>query len=141
MPIRRDPFLANVQERGEYATTQEADRVARVILALLGAHLVGTLRAELAARLPETYALILLNPCRPRNPSRPNDSSARPPPGSRAQPRRRPWGTQAPSCPQRPPARAMTSPARSSFSCHPATTSSSATPTPPDLSPVRRPDP
>ena len=33
-----------------------------MVLALLGAHLVGTVRAELAARLPETFALILLNP-------------------------------------------------------------------------------
>ncbi|MFJ9080146.1 DUF2267 domain-containing protein [Streptomyces sp. NPDC102278] len=62
MSMRREPFLDHVREHGEYATTEEADRVARVVLALLGAHLVGTVRAALAARLPETYALILLNP-------------------------------------------------------------------------------
>ncbi|MER7735435.1 DUF2267 domain-containing protein [Streptomyces erythrochromogenes] len=62
MPIHREPFLAHVQERGEYGTTEEADRAARVVLALLGAHLVGTVRAELAARLPETCALTLINP-------------------------------------------------------------------------------
>ncbi|MFF7300497.1 DUF2267 domain-containing protein [Streptomyces sp. NPDC008265] len=62
MPIHRESFLAHVQERGEYETTQEADRAARIVLALLGAHLVGTVRADLAARLPETYALVLLNP-------------------------------------------------------------------------------
>ncbi|MFF0205190.1 DUF2267 domain-containing protein [Streptomyces sp. NPDC005017] len=62
MPMRRESFLAGVQERGKYETAEEADRVARVVLALLGAHLVGTVRAELAARLPESYALILLNP-------------------------------------------------------------------------------
>ncbi|GHI02755.1 hypothetical protein Scel_10760 [Streptomyces cellostaticus] len=32
------------------------------MLALLGAHLVSEVRAELAARLPEEWALILLNP-------------------------------------------------------------------------------
>ncbi|MFG2303644.1 DUF2267 domain-containing protein [Actinacidiphila glaucinigra] len=60
--MRPQAFLARVQERGEYPTRQEADRAARVVLGLLGAHVVGAERAELAARLPETYALILLNP-------------------------------------------------------------------------------
>ncbi|MEC4575066.1 DUF2267 domain-containing protein [Streptomyces virginiae] len=72
MPIRRETFLDHVQERGEYETTEEADRVARVVLALLGAHLVGTVRAELAARLPETYALILLNPLQAAEPLSPD---------------------------------------------------------------------
>ena len=71
MPIRTESFLARVQERGEYANLEEADRVARVVLALLGAHLVGTVRAELAARLPETYALILLNPLQAAEPLSP----------------------------------------------------------------------
>ncbi|GHB52352.1 hypothetical protein GCM10010347_22800 [Streptomyces cirratus] len=62
MALRWEAFLDQVQERGEYDTPEEADRAARVVLALLGAHIVGTERAELAARLPETYALILLNP-------------------------------------------------------------------------------
>ncbi len=62
MTLRQDAFLERVQERGKYATRQEADRAARVVLALLGAHLVGEDRARAAARLPETYALILLNP-------------------------------------------------------------------------------
>ncbi|MFF3256235.1 DUF2267 domain-containing protein [Actinacidiphila glaucinigra] len=62
MAMRPEAFLAQVQERGEYPTRQEADRTARVVLGLLGAHVVGEERAELAARLPETYALILLNP-------------------------------------------------------------------------------
>ncbi|MFF7211811.1 DUF2267 domain-containing protein [Streptomyces sp. NPDC008238] len=60
--MRPEAFLARVQERGEYPTPQEADRAARVVLGLLGAHVVGQERVELAARLPETYALILLNP-------------------------------------------------------------------------------
>ncbi|MFF3728224.1 DUF2267 domain-containing protein [Streptomyces erythrochromogenes] len=72
MPIRRESFLAHVQERGEYETTEEADRAARVVLALLGAHLVGSVRADLAARLPETYALILLNPLQASEPLSPD---------------------------------------------------------------------
>ncbi|MFK0012972.1 DUF2267 domain-containing protein [Streptomyces sp. NPDC091027] len=71
MPIHRESFLAHVQERGEYETTEEADRAARVVLALLGAHLVGTVRADLAARLPETYALVLLNPLQAAEPLSP----------------------------------------------------------------------
>ncbi|ARH89608.1 MULTISPECIES: DUF2267 domain-containing protein [Streptomyces] len=72
MSMRWEAFLAHVQERGEYATPQEAERVARVVLALLGAHLVGEERAELAARLPETYALILLNPLQAAEPLDPD---------------------------------------------------------------------
>jgi uncharacterized protein (DUF2267 family) len=71
MPIRPDAFLAQVQERGEYRTRAEAERAARVVLALLGAHLAGGVRAELAARLPETYALILLNPLQAAEPLTP----------------------------------------------------------------------
>jgi uncharacterized protein (DUF2267 family) len=62
MVMRWDAFLAAVQERGEYSSREEAERAGRVVLGLLGAHLVGSERAELAARLPETYALVLLNP-------------------------------------------------------------------------------
>ncbi|MFC9845853.1 DUF2267 domain-containing protein [Streptomyces sp. NPDC060223] len=71
MSMRREAFLAHVQERGEYETPEDADRVARVVLALLGAHLVGSVRAELAARLPEAYALILLNPLQAAEPLSP----------------------------------------------------------------------
>ncbi|WP_031153957.1 DUF2267 domain-containing protein [Streptomyces xanthophaeus] len=71
MPIRREAFLTHVQERGEYESVEEADRAARVVLALLGAHLVGAVRAELAARLPETYALVLLNPLQAAEPLTP----------------------------------------------------------------------
>ena len=60
--LQRQAFLNHVKERGEYGTLQEAERAARVVLALLGAHLVGQVRAQLAARLPEDFALILLNP-------------------------------------------------------------------------------
>lgn len=55
-------FLTQVEDRGEYRGPSEADRAARVVLALLGAHLNGRVRAELAARLPEEFALVLLNP-------------------------------------------------------------------------------
>ncbi|GGY62344.1 hypothetical protein GCM10010326_66520 [Streptomyces xanthochromogenes] len=66
--MRAETFLAQVQERGKYSTPQKAERAARTVLALLGAHLVGEVRAELAARLPESFALILLNPLRATEP-------------------------------------------------------------------------
>lgn len=62
MALRREAFLDRVTERGQYGTPDEAERLARVVLALLGAHLVGEVRAELAARLPEGFARTLLNP-------------------------------------------------------------------------------
>ncbi|MEU1819307.1 DUF2267 domain-containing protein [Streptomyces roseifaciens] len=62
MTLRWEAFLDQVKERGAYGSRQEAERAARVVLALLGAHLVGEVRAHLAARLPEDFALILLNP-------------------------------------------------------------------------------
>ncbi|WP_167151091.1 DUF2267 domain-containing protein [Streptomyces sp. MBT27] len=68
MAMRAETFIAQVQERGEYSTPLEAERAARTVLALLGAHLVGEVRAELAARLPESFALILLNPLRATEP-------------------------------------------------------------------------
>ncbi|MFF3326461.1 DUF2267 domain-containing protein [Streptomyces sp. NPDC002889] len=71
MAMRWEAFLDHVQERGEYATPQEAERAARTVLALLGAHLVGEVRAELAARLPETFALVLLNPLQATEPLAP----------------------------------------------------------------------
>lgn len=69
--MRWQAFLETVQERGAYPTPQEAERAARVVLALLGAHLVGEERSELAARLPETFALILLNPLQAAEPLTP----------------------------------------------------------------------
>ncbi|MEU8431506.1 DUF2267 domain-containing protein [Streptomyces sp. NPDC029216] len=71
MTLGWEAFIDRVRERGEYDTVEEADRAARVVLALLGAHVVGTDRAELAARLPETYALILLNPLQAAEPLSP----------------------------------------------------------------------
>ncbi|MBM9510294.1 DUF2267 domain-containing protein [Actinacidiphila acididurans] len=62
MAIRAEDFLERIRERGQYDTRHEAERAARVVLALLGAHLFGEERSTLAARLPETFALILLNP-------------------------------------------------------------------------------
>ncbi|MFE0201249.1 DUF2267 domain-containing protein, partial [[Kitasatospora] papulosa] len=61
-------FLDRVTQRGDYDTPEEADRAARVVIALLGAHLVGDVRAQLAARLPESFALILLNPLQSAEP-------------------------------------------------------------------------
>ncbi|MCZ4095639.1 MULTISPECIES: DUF2267 domain-containing protein [Streptomyces] len=68
MALRWEAFLDQVTERGEYGSRQEAERATRVVLALLGAHLVGQVRAHLAARLPEGFALILLNPLQSAEP-------------------------------------------------------------------------
>ncbi|MFH8475603.1 DUF2267 domain-containing protein [Streptomyces sp. NPDC018000] len=68
MTLRREAFLDQVKERGKYGTVEEAERAARVVLALLGAHLVGEVRAQLAARLPEEFSLILLNPLQSAEP-------------------------------------------------------------------------
>jgi uncharacterized protein (DUF2267 family) len=57
--LRREAFLDRGKERGEYDSLQEAERAARVVLALLGAHLVGEVRAQLAARLPEDFAHVV----------------------------------------------------------------------------------
>jgi uncharacterized protein (DUF2267 family) len=69
--MRWEAFLDQVKERGKYESAEEAERAARTVLALLGAHLVGEVRAELAARLPEEMALILLNPLQAREPLSP----------------------------------------------------------------------
>ncbi|MFF8805635.1 DUF2267 domain-containing protein [Streptomyces omiyaensis] len=71
MTLRHAAFLDDVKERGRYDTVEEAERAARVVLALLGAHLVGEVRARLAARLPEEFALILLNPLQSAEPLSP----------------------------------------------------------------------
>ncbi|WEO97597.1 DUF2267 domain-containing protein [Streptomyces sp. FXJ1.172] len=68
MTLHIETFLDQVKERGEYNSEQEAERAARVVLALLGAHLVGEVRAQLAARLPEGLAQILLNPLQSAEP-------------------------------------------------------------------------
>ncbi|MGW0116970.1 DUF2267 domain-containing protein [Streptomyces sp. NPDC003327] len=71
MRLRWQAFLEQVRERGDYGTQDEAERAARVVLALLGAHLVGDVRAALAARLPETFAVVLLNPLQAAEPLSP----------------------------------------------------------------------
>jgi uncharacterized protein (DUF2267 family) len=69
--LRWEAFLVTVQERGEYKSPHQAEQAARVVLALLGAHLLGQVRAQLAATLPETLALILLNPLQAAEPLSP----------------------------------------------------------------------
>ncbi|MER7768428.1 DUF2267 domain-containing protein [Kitasatospora sp. NPDC096140] len=59
MTISWEDFLARVVERGEYRGEAEADHAARVVLVLLGEHLVGSERGELADALPEMYASLL----------------------------------------------------------------------------------
>ena len=69
--MRWEAFLDQVKERGAYESTEEAERATRTVLALLGAHLVGEVRADLAARLPEDLALVLLSPLQAREPLSP----------------------------------------------------------------------
>ncbi|MFJ4186877.1 DUF2267 domain-containing protein [Kitasatospora sp. NPDC089509] len=59
MTISWEDFLARVVERGEYRGAAEADHAVRVVLGLLGEHLVGAERTELAEALPGTYASLL----------------------------------------------------------------------------------
>ena len=129
MTMRREAFLDHVKERGEYGTAEEAERAARVVLALLGAHLVGEVRAELAARLPEGYALILLNPLQSARTAVPRAVRA----GDRGLDRGRHradrgLGRRRCAVHGRADAPARTSHRRSCSSSPPATTSSSAAP-------------
>lgn len=71
MTLRWDAFLDHVRDRGAYDDPRDAERAARVVLALLGAHLVGEVRAHLAARLPDTLALVLLAPLQAAEPLTP----------------------------------------------------------------------
>lgn len=59
MAMSETAFLQSVVERGEYASESEAAHTARVVLALLGVHLVGPERTRLAALLPAPYARVL----------------------------------------------------------------------------------
>lgn len=66
-----ETFLEQVTERGQYTSPREAERAVRAVLALLGAHLDTTARAELAAVLPEMCAPLLHNPLRASAPLAP----------------------------------------------------------------------
>ncbi|MFE6056821.1 DUF2267 domain-containing protein [Kitasatospora sp. NPDC056446] len=59
MTISWEDFLARVVERGEYRGEAEADHATRIVLALLGEHLVGSERLALADALPGMYAPLL----------------------------------------------------------------------------------
>lgn len=100
--LRREAFPGRVKEGGEYDTAEEAESAVRVVLALLGAHLVGNVRAQLAARLPEPFDLILLNPLQSAELLPRSGSSAQPPRGSKAPPSRPRPGTSAQCCPPSP---------------------------------------
>ncbi|CAM5449267.1 hypothetical protein SBADM41S_06317 [Streptomyces badius] len=126
MTLRWEAFLDRVQERGEYETHGEAERAARVVLALLGAHLVGGERAELAARLPETMALILLNPLQAAEPLSPERFVRATAAWIEEPANRPPGGTSEPSSASPPRRRARISPDASCFNCRPGMTCSSA---------------
>ncbi|MEU6368437.1 DUF2267 domain-containing protein [Streptomyces sp. NPDC046931] len=48
-----------VKESGQYTTTNEAERITRLVLLALGGHVVGDERVELARRLPEEAARLI----------------------------------------------------------------------------------
>ncbi|GAA0654933.1 hypothetical protein GCM10010193_01470 [Kitasatospora atroaurantiaca] len=62
MAMRWESFLQRVEERGEYPDPKHAEEAVRVVLGLLGAHLVGEERAQLAAPLPQRCSMLLLAP-------------------------------------------------------------------------------
>lgn len=55
-------FLAAVQDRGEYASFEEAERVSRIVLAVLGSRLAAEEAEELASQVPEPVSDVLLVP-------------------------------------------------------------------------------
>ncbi|CAM5625069.1 DUF2267 domain-containing protein [Streptomyces hirsutus] len=73
MAIAWEPFMAHVQERGEYTTTGEAERVTRAVLSALDAHLLGSERTELADRLPAQCQPLLLEPLPATKPLSPHE--------------------------------------------------------------------
>ncbi|MFJ8711726.1 DUF2267 domain-containing protein [Streptomyces violaceus] len=52
-------LLDAVQESGQYPTRAEAERVTRVVLSALGAHVIGDERVDLARALPEEAARLI----------------------------------------------------------------------------------
>lgn len=62
MAMHWDSFLERVQERGRYPDQKRAEQAVRVVLGLLGGHLAGSERTELAARMPYAVASLLLEP-------------------------------------------------------------------------------
>ncbi|MGI5426126.1 DUF2267 domain-containing protein [Streptomyces sp. CA-179760] len=52
-------LLDAVQESGQYPTRAEAERVTRVVLSALGAHVIGDERVDLARALPEEAAQMI----------------------------------------------------------------------------------
>ncbi|MFF3933078.1 DUF2267 domain-containing protein [Streptomyces hirsutus] len=73
MAIAWEPFMAHVQERGEYTTTGEAERVTRAVLSAPDAHLLGSERTELADRLPAQCQPLLLEPLPATKPLSPHE--------------------------------------------------------------------
>ncbi|MGX1562061.1 DUF2267 domain-containing protein [Streptomyces sp. NPDC055506] len=52
-------LLDAVQESGQYPTRAETERVTRVVLSALGAHVIGDERVDLARALPEEAARLI----------------------------------------------------------------------------------
>lgn len=51
--MKKDQFLSQVRQLGEYSDNGQAERVARVVLRELGSRLAGGERGNLAAQLPD----------------------------------------------------------------------------------------
>ncbi|WP_416980886.1 DUF2267 domain-containing protein [Streptomyces sp. T028] len=73
MAIAWERFLTQVQDRGEYATTRDAEQVTRAVLATLGAHLVGAERKELAEHVPPQCRPLLMVPVPATRPLSPHE--------------------------------------------------------------------
>ncbi|MEE1930073.1 DUF2267 domain-containing protein [Streptomyces sp. TRM 70351] len=66
--MRWSEFVDTVRDRGQYPTSGEAERVARLVLAALSELLTGRERAELAVHLPAEAALVVARESRPTRP-------------------------------------------------------------------------
>lgn len=64
-------LLAQVTERGEYPTAQEAARATQAVLETLGAHLAGEERTRLALALPPLCAPLLIDAASDEPPAEP----------------------------------------------------------------------
>lgn len=61
-------FLAKIRQFGEYESQEEAERVTRTVLGVLGARLTGSEAKDLAAQLPDQMSDVLLVQSEPGQP-------------------------------------------------------------------------
>lgn len=58
--MQYNEFLAKIQERGEYGSREETERVTRIVLAVLGLRLAGGEARDLATQVPDQVSDVLL---------------------------------------------------------------------------------